>query len=581
MADKPVLAQAPGADREAAAAPEAGVDDDGAANGKARWQKQTFEPSTAQRPERDVPFITASSRPVEALYTRQDLADRNLEHDADIGYPGEFPYTRGIHPTGYRGKFWTMRQFAGFGTAEDSNERYRRLLESGQTGLSVAFHHPTLVGRDSDDPIARGEVGKQGVAVDSLADMETLFDRIPLDQVTTSMTINHPACVLLCMYVAVGEKKGIDRKVLAGTIQNDVLKEFIAQKTFVFPPRPTMRIMGDIIEWCTAELPRWNWVSVSGYHIREAGSTAVQELAFTLRDGMEYIQVGLDRGLDIDAFAPRLSFFFNAHNDLFEEVAKYRAARKLWARYMRDRYGAKSPRSWWMRFHTQTAGCTLLDRQPRNNVMRVTIQALAAVMGGTQSLHTNALDETIALPTEEHAIIALRTQQVIAHESGVANTVDPLGGSYYVESLTADMEQEAEEIFAKIDELGGMVAAIDNGYPQREIQEAAYQYQKEIEGNDRIIVGQNAFIEEMGEPIDYLYIDDSIEEKQVERLAGLRQRRDAGAVERALERVRGAASSDDNLMPAILEAVHGYATVGEICGAMREVFGEYQEQPIF
>ena len=578
MADEPVLAQTSSADREAAGVAEAGGC---AESGKERWRKQTFEPGTDRRSERGVPFITASGRPVEVLYTRQDLADRNLEHDADIGYPGEFPYTRGVHPTGYRGKLWTMRQFAGFGTAEDSNERFRRLLESGQTGLSVAFHHPTLVGRDSDDPIARGEVGKQGVAVDSLADMETLFEGIPLDQVTTSMTINHPACVLLCMYVAAGEKKGIDRKVLAGTIQNDVLKEFIAQKTFVFPPRPTMRIMGDIIEWCTAELPRWNWVSVSGYHIREAGSTAVQELAFTLRDGMEYIQVGLDRGLDIDAFAPRLSFFFNAHNDLFEEVAKYRAARKLWARYMRDRYGAKLPRSWWMRFHTQTAGCTLLDRQPRNNVMRVTVQALAAVMGGTQSLHTNALDETIALPTEENAIIALRTQQVIAHESGVANTVDPLGGSYYVEALTADMEQEAEEIFAKIDELGGMVAAIDNGYPQREIQEAAYQYQKEIENNDRIIVGQNDFTEEMGEPIDYLYIDDSVEEKQVERLAALRQRRDNGAVESALDGVRRAADCGDNLMPVILEAVHEYATVGEICGAMREVFGEYQEQPIF
>jgi methylmalonyl-CoA mutase N-terminal domain/subunit len=411
--------------------------------------------------------------------------------------------------------------------------------------------------------------------------METLFDRIPLDQVTTSMTINHPACVLLCMYVAAGEKKGIAPQDLAGTIQNDVLKEFIAQKTFVFPPIPTMRIMGDVIEWCTAEMPRWNWVSVSGYHIREAGSTAAQELAFALRDGMEYVQVGLDRGLDIDSFAPRLSFFFNAHNDLFEEVAKYRAARKLWARYMRDRYGAKSPRSWWIRFHAQTAGCTLLDRQPRNNVMRVTLQALAAVMGGTQSLHTNALDETIALPTEENALIALRTQQIIAHESGVANTVDPLGGSYYVESLTADMEEQAEGIFTKIDELGGMVAAIDNGYPQREIQEAAYQYQKEIEENQRVIVGQNDFTGEMGEPIDYLYIDDTVEEKQVERLAALRRRRDAGAVERAVEAVRCAAASDVNLMPAILEAVHAYATVGEICGAMRDVFGEYQEQPIF
>ena len=515
------------------------------------------------------------------MYTREDLADRGLSYDADIGYPGEYPYTRGIHPTGYRTKLWTMRQFAGFGTAQDSNERFRKLLESGQTGLSVAFHNPTLVGRESDDAISRGEVGKQGVAIDSLEDMEVLFDQIPLDQITTSMTINHPACVLLAMYVAAGEKKGIDRSVLAGTIQNDVLKEFIAQKTFVFPPRPAMRIMGDVIEWCTAELPRWNWVSVSGYHIREAGSTAAQELAFTLRDGMEYIQVGLERGLDVDTFAPRLSFFFNAHNDLFEEVAKYRAARKLWARYMRERYGAQSERSWWMRFHTQTAGCTLLEQQPRNNVMRVTLQALAAVLGGTQSLHTNALDETIALPTEENAIIALRTQQVIAGESGVANTVDPLGGSYYVESLTSDMEQEAEEIFAKIDELGGMVAAIDNGYPQRQIQEAAFQYQKEIEDERLIIVGQNRYTEEVGGPIDSLYIDGSVEEEQVARLEALRQRRDAGAVECALDKVRSAASDDDNLMPVILEAVYTYATVGEICGALRDVFGEYHETPIF
>ena len=573
MADEPVVAEpaAPREDDEAA----------GTEKGKERWRRQTYQPAVEKRPERDLPFTTASSRPVEPLYDDQDLSARNLAYDVDIGYPGEYPYTRGIHPTGYRGKLWTMRQFAGFGTAQDSNGRYRSLLDSGQTGLSVAFHHATLVGRDSDDPISRGEVGKQGVAIDSLADMEVLFDQIPLDKVTTSMTINHPACVLLAMYVAAGEKRGIDRKLLAGTIQNDVLKEFIAQKTFVFPPRPTMRIMGDVIEWCTAELPRWNWVSVSGYHIREAGSTAAQELAFTLRDGMEYIEVGLDRGLDVDAFAPRLSFFFNSHNDLFEEVAKFRAARKIWARVMRGRYGAKTERAWWMRFHTQTAGCTLLEQQPRNNVMRVTLQALAAVLGGTQSLHTNALDETIALPTEENAIIALRTQQVIAYESGAANTVDPLGGSYYVESLTADMEREAEEIFAKIDGFGGMVPAIENGYPQREIQEAAFRYQKEIEENQRIIVGQNDFTEEDGEPIEYLYIDDSVEEAQLQRLEELRAQRDIDAVERGLDRVRTAAEGEENLMPAILEAVYAYATVGEICGAMRDVFGEYHEQPIF
>ncbi|MFQ5742368.1 MAG: methylmalonyl-CoA mutase [Acidobacteriota bacterium] len=550
-------------------------------SGKDRWLSETYEPAIARHGERETPFITASSRPVEELYTGEELAARGLTNDADIGYPGEYPFTRGIHATSYRGKLWTMRQFAGFGTAADSNARFHKLLQSGQTGLSVAFHHPTLVGRDSDDSLSRGEVGKQGVAIDSLEDMETLFAGIPLAEVTTSMTINHPACVLLAMYVAVAEKQGIDCRVLSGTIQNDVLKEFIAQKTFVFPPRPAMRIMGDVIEWCTTQLPRWNWVSVSGYHIREAGSTALQELAFTLRDGMEYIEVGLSRGLDVDAFAPRLSFFFNAHNDLFEEIAKYRAARRLWAETMRERYGARNSRSLWMRFHTQTAGCTLLEQQPRNNIMRVTIQALAAVLGGTQSLHTNALDESIALPTEDNAVLALRTQQILAYESGVANTADPLGGSFFLESLTSDLEREARDIFAKIEEYGGMVQAIENGYPQREIQEAAFQYQREIEERQRIIVGLNEFGERRDNGVDYMYIDDSVEEEQLGRLDSLRSRRDQEAVERALGGVRQAADGEENLMPAILSAVHEYATVGEICGAMRDVFGEYRETPIF
>ena len=548
---------------------------------KQAWMERTYEPAVARRPERSDEFMTVSGRPVEALYTADDLTARGVELDVDVAMPGEYPFTRGVHPTGHRGKLWTMRQFAGFGTAEDTNQRFKRLLANGQTGLSVAFDHPTLVGLDSDDDLARGEVGRQGVAIDSLEDMETLFDGIALDGVTTSMTINHPACVLLAMYAALAQKQGIDPSVISGTIQNDVLKEFIAQKTFVYPPRGAMRIMGDIIEWCTETLPRWNWVSVSGYHIREAGSTAAQELAFTLRDGMEYVELGLERGLAVDAFAPRLSFFFNAHNDLFEEVAKYRAARQLWAQTMRERYGARNPRSWWLRFHTQTAGVSLLGQQPRNNVMRVTLQALAAVLGGTQSLHTNSLDETIALPTEENAIIALRTQQVIAHESGAANTVDPLGGSYFVEALTADLADEARDYFDEIDSMGGMVAAIEEGFPQREIQEAAYRYQMEIEEQRRLIVGQNAHTTDYGEPIEYLYIDDSAEGQQVERLAGLKDRRDDQAVRVALDALHAAAAGEANVMPRIMDAAHAYATVGEICGTMRDVFGEYRETPIF
>ena len=526
------------------------------------------------------PFMTVSSRPVETVYDAAALRARGIDEDR-LGRPGQYPFTRGVHPDGYRGKLWTMRQFAGFGTAVDTNTRFAKLLANGQTGLSVAFDHPTLVGLDSDSLMARGEVGKQGVAIDSLADMEILFSGIALDQVTTSMTINHPASVLLAMYVATAEKRGLDRASLSGTIQNDVLKEFIAQKTFVYPPRPTMRIMGDIIEWCTDELPRWNWVSVSGYHIREAGSTAAQELAFTLRDGMEYVEIGLARGLDVDDFAPRLSFFFNAHNDLFEEAAKFRAARRLWASLMQQRYGAQNPRSLWMRCHAQTAGCSLLAQQPNNNVVRVAVQALAAVLGGAQSLHTNALDETIALPTEEHALLALRTQQILACESGVANTVDPLGGSYFVESLTDDLERDARAYIEKIDKMGGMVTAIEEGFPQREIQEAAFRYQMEIEDRQRVVVGQNGFTSEYGEPIDYLYIDDTAEQEQLRALARLRDRRQQSEVDRAIDEVKRAAAGDANLMPPIIEAVHAYATIGEICDAMREVFGEYVEDPIF
>jgi methylmalonyl-CoA mutase, N-terminal domain len=545
---------------------------------KQRWEKETLEPTLRKSPERATTFTTISGRPIERLYTREDL--EGIDEARDIAQPGVFPYTRGIHPTGYRGKLWTMRQFAGFGTPEDTNERYKTLLRAGGTGLSVAFDLPTLMGRDPDHELSLGEVGKCGVNVTSLADMETLFDGIRLSDVTTSMTINSPAAMIFAMYLVVAEKQGADWKTLSGTIQNDILKEFIAQKEYIFPPRPSMRIITDIFAFCSREVPKWNTISVSGYHIREAGSTALQELAFTLRDGIEYVQWGADAGLDVDDFVPRISFFFNAHSDFFEEIAKYRAARKIWAEAMRDRFGAKSERSWKLRFHSQTAGVSLTAQQPYNNVVRTALQALSAVLGGTNSLHTNSLDEALALPTAEAATLALRTQQIVAHESGVTNVVDPLGGSYFVEKLTKDMEDGALAYFDQIDNMGGMVEAIERGFPQKEIAESSYRFQQAVERREKIIVGVNDFVQENEAPLAILYIDESASEKQLAKLDQLRQTRDAAAVERTLGRLRAAAHTDDNLMPPILDAVRAYATVGEMCDALRDVWGEYEEIPV-
>lgn len=519
-------------------------------------------------------FTSISGRPVKALYTPLDL--RHFDYLRDLGFPGQYPFTRGIHPTMYRGRLWTMRQFSGFGTAEDTNRRYKYLLSQGQTGLSVAFHLPTLMGIDSDHPMAKGEIGKCGVAVDTLADMEILFDGIPLDKVTTSMTINPPAAILWAMYIAVAEKQGVSPKVISGTIQNDILKEYIAQKTFVFPPRPSMKLVIDTFEYGAKEVPRWNTISISGYHIREAGATAVQELAFTLRDGIEYVEWALKRGLKIDDFAPRLSFFFNAHNDFFEEIAKFRAARKIWAEVMKERFGAKNERSWWLRFHTQTSGVSLMAQQPYNNIIRVTIQALAAVLGGTQSLHTNSLDETYALPTEKAVTIALRTQQIIAYESGVANTIDPLGGSYYVEKLTQEMEKEAKAYIKKIDELGGMVKAIELGFPQKEIADSAYRYQQEVERKEKIIVGVNAF-EMEHEPIPILEVDPAVARHQLNRLKEVKKNRNKMLVKQSLSDLKKAAQDDLNLMPFILNCVRAYATIGEIMDALKDVYGVYEE----
>jgi methylmalonyl-CoA mutase N-terminal domain/subunit len=523
-------------------------------------------------------FTTISGRSIERLHRPEDIA--TLDYQRDLGDPGQFPYTRGVHETLYRGRVWTMRQFAGFGSARHTNERFKYLLAHGGNGLSVAFDLPTLMGRDPDHPLSLGEVGKCGVAVTSLADMETLFDGIPLDQVTTSMTINSPAAMLVAFYVLVGEKQGVAAAQLAGTVQADILKEFIAQKEYIFPPRPSMRIIVDMIAYCTERLPKWNTISISGYHIREAGSTAAQELAFTLRDGVEYVQWCVDAGMDVDSFAPRLSFFFNSHCDFFEEIAKFRAARRIWSRVMRERFGAKNPRSWMLRFHTQTAGVSLTAQQPYNNVVRTAIQALAGVLGGTQSLHTNSLDEALALPTEEAVTIALRTQQVIAHETGVVNTVDPLGGSYFVEKLTNDIEAEALDYFRKIDAMGGMVAAIERGFPQREIQEASFQFQKAVERKEKVIVGVNEYVMEET-PVPILYIDEAVQSEQLAAVAALKQRRDDGRVRQALQALRAAAQGTDNLMPPILEAAAAYATLGEMCDALREVWGEYEEAPIF
>jgi methylmalonyl-CoA mutase N-terminal domain/subunit len=529
--------------------------------------------------ERARSFTTISGRPVKRLYVPADLGQ--LDYARDIGDPGEFPYTRGIHATGYRGKLWTMRQFAGFGTPAETNERYKTLLRAGGTGLSVAFDLPTLMGRDPDHELSLGEVGKCGVNVTSLADMETLFDGIALGDITTSMTINSPAAMIFAMYLVVAEKQGADWKTLSGTIQNDILKEFIAQKEYIFPPRPSMRIITDIFRFCATEVPKWNTISVSGYHIREAGSTALQELAFTLRDGVEYVQWGVDAGLDVDDFVPRISFFFNAHSDFFEEIAKYRAARKIWARVMRDRFHARSDRSWKLRFHTQTAGVSLTAQQPYNNVVRTALQALSAVLGGTNSLHTNSLDEALALPTADAATLALRTQQIIAYESGVANVTDPLGGSYFVEKLTKEMEDGALEYFETIDRMGGMVGAIERGFPQKEIAEASYRFQQAVEQNEKTIVGVNAYVQEGEPPIEILYIDESAGDTQLAQLERLKRERNADQVSRALERLRAAArTTSENLMPPILDAVRAYATVGEMCDALREVWGEYEEVPV-
>jgi methylmalonyl-CoA mutase, N-terminal domain len=539
------------------------------------WQREVSKKTPWKKD-----FTTISGMEVNPLAAPDDVA--SLDFNRDLAFPGQFPYTRGIHPTGYRGKLWTMRQFAGFGTARQTNERFHYLMSQGQMGLSTAFHLPTLYGYDSDHPYAAGEVGKCGVAVDTLADMETIFDGINLEEITVSMTINSTAPILLAMYLAVAQKQGADWKKISGTLQNDILKEYIAQKEYIFPPRPSMRLITDIFKFCAAEVPKYNTISISGYHIREAGSTALQELAFTLRDGMEYVEYGVRAGLDVDEFAPRLSFFFNSHNDLFEEVAKFRAARRVWAKVMRDRYGAKDPRSWMLRFHTQTAGCSLTAQQPYNNIVRVTIQALAAVLGGTQSLHANSLDETLALPTEQAARIALRTQQIIAHESGVINTIDPLGGSFFIEELTDRMEKGCFEYIEKIDQFGGMVEAIEAGFPQREIWDASYQYQRSIDSGEKLMVGVNAYQTGNGDKYDILYIDDSVTEQQLELLRNVKARRDPSAVEAALQRVRNAAADPNaNTMPVLVDAVKTYATVGEISDALRQVFGTYQEPALF
>ena len=545
---------------------------------KQRWEREILEPALEKAPERPGPFTTISGRPIDRLYTADDLAD--FEFSRDLNHPGAFPYTRGIHPTGYRGKLWTMRQFAGFGTPEETNTRYKALLAAGGTGLSVAFDLPTLMGRDPDHELSLGEVGKCGVSIVSLADMERLFDGITLADITTSMTINSPASMIFAMYLVVAEQQGADWKTLSGTIQNDILKEFIAQKEYIYPPRESMRLVTDVFAFCSKEVPRWNTVSVSGYHIREAGSTALQELAFTLRDGIEYVQYGVDAGLDVDDFAPRISFFFNSHSDFFEEIAKFRAARKLWAQVMRDRFHARHERSWKLRFHTQTAGVSLTAQQPYNNVVRTALQALAAVVGGTNSLHTNSLDEALALPTAAAATLALRTQQIIAHESGVANAVDPFGGSYFVERLTLDMERGAQEYFDLIDRMGGMVEAIEEGFPQKEIAEASYRFQEAVERREKVIVGVNDFVENDEPAMPILYIDETTAETQLARLEHLRATRDNDRVRRSLDALAETARGRGNTMYPLLECVRAYATVGEMCDALRNVWGEYEEVPI-
>jgi methylmalonyl-CoA mutase N-terminal domain/subunit len=538
------------------------------------WSKNVEE-QLCRNPERRKPFYNTSGIPVERLYTPVDLQDS--DYLSDLGFPGSYPFTRGVQPTMYRSRHWTMRQYAGFATAEESNRRYKFLLEQGQTGLSVAFDLPTQIGYDSDHEMALGEVGKVGVAIDSLQDMEILFAGIPLDQVSTSMTINAPAAVLLAMYIAVAEKQGVPPDQLRGTIQNDILKEYSSRGTFIFPPKPSMRIVTDIFAYCSQHVPQWNTISISGYHIREAGSTAVQEVAFTLANGIAYVEAALQAGLDVDAFGPRLSFFFNAHLDFFEEVAKFRAARQLWAKIMKERFGAKDPRSMMVRFHTQTAGCTLTAQQPMNNIVRVAFQALSAVLGGTQSLHTNSMDEALCLPSEQAVQIALRTQQLIAYETGVADTVDPMGGSYFVETLTTQIYNRAEDYIRKIDEMGGAASAIEKGFVQKEIQDSAYRYQKEIEKNERVVVGLNRFQVEEAKPTNLLRVDPAVKILQAEKLGKLKAERDKEKVDNSLAQLKQAAAGQENLMYPIMEAVKAYATLGEICDTLREVFGEYQQ----
>lgn len=541
------------------------------------WLKSTYNNFIIKNPERKKNFTTASFSSVKELFTPDDA---NGNYEEKLGYPGQYPFTRGIQPTMYRGKYWTMRQYAGFGTAKESNERYRYLLEQGQSGLSVAFDLPTQIGYDSDDPIAYGEVGKVGVAIDTLADMEILFDKIPLDKVSTSMTINAPASVLLAMYIAVAEKQGVSRDKISGTIQNDILKEYIARGTYIYPPKPSMRLITNIFEFCSKEVPKWNTISISGYHIREAGSTAAQEVGFTLADGIAYVDAAIKAGLDVDTFGQRISFFFNSHNDLLEEVAKFRAARRLWAKIMKERFKAKNPRSMMLRFHTQTAGSTLTAQQVDNNIVRVTIQTLAAVLGGTQSLHTNSRDEALALPTEDSVRTALRTQQVVAEESGVTNTVDPLAGSYFIEAMTDLIEKEAKDYIDKIDSMGGMAEAIDAGFVQTEIQKSAYKYEMEIENQERIIVGVNKFQIKETEHKDLLKIDMKVQEEQIKFLKKIRSERNNELVIQKLEALKKTAEGTDNLMPFILDAVKVYASIGEICNTMRKVFGEYKEHVV-
>ncbi|MCK5832374.1 methylmalonyl-CoA mutase family protein [bacterium] len=540
------------------------------------WEKNTLEPFIQKKPEKGN-LVDSSGKPIERLFLPDDINDAYLEK---LGFPGQFPFTRGVYPSMFRGRYWTMRQYAGFGTAEESNERYKYLLSQGQTGLSIAFDLPTQIGYDSDNSMSEGEVGKVGVAVDTLADLETLFEGIPLDKVSTSMTINSTAAILLAMYIVVAEKQGVGKEKLRGTIQNDILKEYIARGTYIFPPQPSMRIITNIFEYCTQNVPKWNSISISGYHIREAGSTAIQEIAFTLADGIAYCEAALKAGMDIDSFAGRLSFFFNAHNNLLEEVAKFRAARRMWAKIMRDRFSAKKEKSMMLRFHTQTAGSTLTAQQPNNNIVRVAVQTLAAVLGGTQSLHTNSRDEALSLPTEESVRIALRTQQVVAHESGVADSIDPLAGSYYIETMTDHIEKKASEYIDKIDAMGGMSKAIEKGFVQREIQKSAYEYQKTVEADAKIVVGVNKFTVEEPPLTDLLRVDESIGVKQKEKLFKVKSNRNTQAVEESLKALETAASGDDNLMPYIISAVRAYATIGEISDILRGVFGEYREQVI-